>query len=150
MSTKLIVGILAVAIIIIGGFFFFRTPANAPATPPPAAGTPPPTAGTTPPPASSSAPQTYTVSMNASGFSPVEFTIRVGDTVVFKNDDARSRWPASGVHPTHLLCPGFDALEAVAQGKTYSHTFTEAKTCPMHDHLIPELRGKITVVEEKG
>lgn len=83
--------------------------------------------------------------MDANGFTPSALSIRVGDTVVFKNDDTRTRWPASGVHPTHLLCPGFDALAPMANGAMYSRTFTEAKDCPMHDHLIPSLRGKITV-----
>ena len=77
----------------------------------------------------------------------INLTIKKGDTVEFRNGDARSRWPASGMHPTHLLCPGFDALRALANGETYSHAFPEAKECPMHDHLIPSLRGKITVTE---
>ena len=73
--------------------------------------------------------------------------IKVGDTVVFENRDTRSRWPASGIHPIHLLCPGFDALRPMATGETYTHTFTEAEECSMHDHLIPSLKGKIMVTE---
>lgn len=85
--------------------------------------------------------------MTASGLQPANLTIKVGDAVVFENRDTRQHWPASGVHPTHLLCPGFDALRPMSPGETYSHTFTEAKECPMHDHPIPTLMGKIIVTE---
>ena len=87
----------------------------------------------------------FLVEMNASGFSPPAFTIKAWDTVKFVNKDARDRWPASGMHPTHQLCPGFDSLKPMKTGEEYSFTFTEKKECPMHDHLIPSLRGKITV-----
>jgi len=91
--------------------------------------------------------ETYTVVMNASGFNPENITIAAGDTVVFKNSDTRTRWPASGLHPTHQLCLGFDALGPIQPGGEYSHIFSEAKDCPMHDHLIPSLRGKIVVTK---
>lgn len=85
------------------------------------------------------------VDITASGFSPAEATINAGDTVKFVNKDSKNHWPASGVHPTHQLCPGFNALQAVKPGESYSFTFTEKKECPMHDHLNPTLRGKIIV-----
>lgn len=85
--------------------------------------------------------------MTAGGFQQANLIIKRGDTIVFRNNDNRTRWPASGVHPTHLLCPGFDASRPMQSGETYSHTFTEAKECPMHDHLMPSSRGKITVTE---
>ena len=153
MSTKLFIGLIAVVIVIGGGYYLYQsaTAENPPrsATPPPASGTPPPASGTPTPPAPAPAAggQTHTIVMDANGFSPANLTIKKGDTVEFRNGDARSRWPASGMHPTHLLCPGFDALRAMANGETYSHAFPEARECPMHDHLIPSLRGKITVTE---
>ena len=93
-------------------------------------------------------PTAHTVTMDAKGFSPAELTIRVGDIVNFRNSDSRNRWPASDIHPTHELCQGFDALKAVPPGESYSHTFSEAKICAFHDHLIPNLRGSITASEE--
>ncbi len=139
--------IIVVLILVVGGAtYFFVRPALAPSpapTPSPAA-TPAP--APTPPPAGAG-PASHIISMAAGGFQPANLTIKAGDTVVFRNDDARQHWPASGVHPTHLLCPGFDALRPMATGETYSHTFTEAKECPMHDHLTPSLQGKITVTE---
>lgn len=125
-------------IALIGGYYIYRgrttpTPASAPET-------------TAPLPAAVTG-QTHEVVMDASGFVPADLMIKAGDTVVFVNRDTRSRWPASGLHPTHLLCPGFDALQPLAANENYSHTFTEAKECPMHDHLIPSIRGKITVAQ---
>lgn len=89
--------------------------------------------------------KTHKVEMTSAGFSPKELTIKKGDIVEFINKDSRKHWPASGIHPTHLICGGFDALKGIDTGATYSHTFTESKICPMHDHLIPNLFGKITV-----
>lgn len=85
------------------------------------------------------------IEMTPAGFSPSNVTIKVGDTVKFVNKDTRGRWPASGMHPSHLICPGFDSLGLIAPGEAYSHTFTEAKECPMHDHKISGLFGKIMV-----
>ena len=135
----------AIVALAIGGYYFYRGPAAGPG-PVPA----PPLIGGTPPRAG--APQTHQVSMNDNGFTangatPGELTIRAGDTVIFTNDETRERWPASGMHPTHLLCPGFDSLKPIPPGATYSHTFAVAGECPMHDHLFPALRGKITVIE---
>lgn len=89
-----------------------------------------------------------TVEITKEGFLPNDLTISVGTTVLFVNKDSVPHWPASGVHPTHEICKGFDALAPVASGGSYSHTFKEAKVCPMHDHINPSIKGKITVVEK--
>lgn len=119
----------------VAGYWLYQQPL--PATPP--------TLGTPPPPAAGS--QAYEIVMDANGFTPVNLTVKVGDRVVFKNADSRSRWPASGLHPTHQLCLGFDALKPMQPGEEYAHVFAEAKECPMHDHLIPSIRGKITITQ---
>jgi plastocyanin len=85
--------------------------------------------------------------MTANGFSPADLAIKVGDTVMFKNDDTRDHWPASDPHPIHNICPGFDALGGVPPGGNYSYTFTVAKQCPFHDHLMPRTKGSITVTQ---
>lgn len=90
-------------------------------------------------------PKTHKVEMTSAGFSPKELKIKKGDAVEFVNKDSRQRWPASGVHPAHQMCPGFDALKQMSPGETYSFTFNETKTCPMHDHMMPNLFGKIIV-----
>lgn len=89
-----------------------------------------------------------TVEITREGFLPNDLTISAGTTVIFVNKDSVPHWPAGGVHPTHEICKGFDALAPVASGGTYSHTFNEVKVCPMHDHMNPSVKGKITVVEK--
>lgn len=76
---------------------------------------------------------------------PKTISLNVGDTVTFVNNEATPHWPASGVHPTHQICPGFDSLRGLKRGETYSFTFKEAKTCPWHDHLKPTINGSIVV-----
>lgn len=86
------------------------------------------------------------VELTAGGFVPATLRIKASTTVHFVNLDSTTlHWPASGAHPTHEICPGFDALKGLATGELYSFTFSEAKTCPMHDHLNPALKGLIII-----
>ena len=152
------VGIIIVILIIAGlGWYFYGqnmgqvTTPNPTPTPTPQTPTPPPT--TTPPGGTgvnvdgsvTVGAKTVDVSITASGFSPSQVTIKAGDTVKFTNKDTRKRWPASGAHPTHLICPGFDAVGGIDTNETYSFKFEKKGECPMHDHLIPTHTGKITV-----
>lgn len=136
--------VIAALIALGGGYYLYQkggyqtAPGETPLTETPALSATPPAA---------TGGKTYTVVMNASGFSPENIAIEAGDTVIFRNNDARTRWPASDLHPTHQLCLGFDVLKPMQPGEEYSHVFAEARDCPMHDHLIPSLRGKITVTE---
>ena len=90
----------------------------------------------------------WMIEMTQAGFAPSTLEIEVGDTVEFVNKDSSPHWPASGMHPTHLLCPGFDSLKGMNQNETYSFMFNVAKDCPMHDHLNAALRGMISVKDK--
>lgn len=79
--------------------------------------------------------QKHTITLTAAGVSTKSLTIKSGDTVTFVNQDTAPHWPASGPHPVHTTCPGFDALKGLKTGESYSHTFIDKKTCPFHDHL---------------
>ena len=92
-------------------------------------------------------PEVHSIEMSETSFTPSDLTIRQGETVRFINKGSTDMWPASAFHPTHEVCPGFDALRAIKQGETYSYTFNEVKDCPFHDHLNLSLRGKISVIE---
>lgn len=107
-----------------------------------------PTASVKASPTASITPKSQTVIITfASGIAtPNIVTIKTGDMVKFVNNDSVPHWPASGVHPTHQICPGFDALRGLNNGETYSFKFNEAKTCPWHDHLQPSTNGKIEVI----
>lgn len=104
-----------------------------------------PTPTPTPTPTSTVKNQTVTITFADGTASPKDVTIKVGDSVKFINNDDVLRWPASGVHPTHQICPGFDSLRGLNKGETYSFTFREAKVCPWHDHPKTSINGKITV-----
>ena len=135
-------GIILLAIIIIGGgIYLFSKTSNAPTT---QNETPTPTPIPEPTPAAGNGSEVE-VDMISGAFSPAELTIKTGTTVKFVNKDAAPHWPASGPHPIHTTCPGFDALSGVKPGESYSFTFTAVKECPMHDHLNPSVHGKITV-----
>lgn len=79
------------------------------------------------------------------GFLPNTLTIKAGTKVVFENRDSKEHWPASDPHPTHTLCPGFDAKKGLTTNESYEFTFDKAETCTFHDHLNPNLKGKIVV-----
>ena len=98
---------------------------------------------TTPPPA----PELKRMAITPVGFEPSELTIKVGTTIIFENMDDKKHWPASGIHPIHEICKGFDALRPLEMRETYEYTFTKAETCPLHDHLRPSWTGTITIVE---
>ncbi|MBI2639895.1 MAG: hypothetical protein HYW90_03360 [Candidatus Sungbacteria bacterium] len=87
----------------------------------------------------------HRIMMKDNQFVPGELTINAGDEVVFVNEDVDPHWPASGVHPTHLLCPGFDSRRGIAKGEMYTYVFEAPATCPMHDHSLPGMKGKIII-----
>lgn len=143
---KVFIAILVILIVGVGLWYYFgmspypltvETNSNT--------GNPTPTTTPSPTPTPEVAGTTVTVELTAAGFSPKEVTIKAGDTVEFINKDTADWWPASGSHPTHLLCPGFDALKGLKPGEKYLHTFSTAGECPIHNHLKPTLFGKIIV-----
>lgn len=79
----------------------------------------------------------HTVRLTANGVEPKTLTIRAGDSVSFTNDGNTDFWPASDPHPSHTLCPGFDARRSLASGDMYTLAFTSARTCTYHNHLDP-------------
>jgi plastocyanin len=88
-----------------------------------------------------------TVSMTDSGFTPSNITIKKGTKVIFVNNGTKPIWPASNPHPTHTDYPGFDPLEGIAVGQSWSFTFDKVGVWGFHDHLLAFRGGKITVVE---
>jgi plastocyanin len=97
--------------------------------------------------------QAYTVEITASGFSPSMVAISAGDTVAFVNRDSAAHWPASDPHPIHTGYPEpggcigskFDACTGLAQGESFTFTFTHKGSWGYHDHLNPTLRGTVIV-----
>lgn len=93
------------------------------------------------------------VTYTDSGYSPNSITIKKGETVIFKNQSARSMWTASGAHPTHRLYPTtggclgstFDACQGVQPDDSWSFTFDIVGAWKYHNHLRPEDTGTIIV-----
>lgn len=81
-------------------------------------------------------------------FNPSTLRVLPGTRVTFVNKGTKEVWPASGMHPTHLICPGFDALKGLKKGETYSHVFDKPSKCPFHNHVAPGEKGTIEVKAE--
>ena len=105
------------------------------------------------------APDEATVTYTDDGFSPATVTVAQGSTVHFVNQSSGEFWPASAMHPTHIVYPGsgielcgtavaltiFDACGGVASGGTWSFTFNEVGQWGYHDHLNASHFGKVVV-----
>ncbi len=89
--------------------------------------------------------KTYQIVLSEKGFTPKEITIRQGDTVRFKTTRGKPFWPASNLHPSHLLYSEFDPKEPVEPDSSWSFRFDKKGVWGFHDHLFPYYRGKITV-----
>lgn len=87
------------------------------------------------------------------GYSPSPLQIKIGDTVVFKNESSQSMWPASSMHPAHKDYPTiggclgstFDACQGVQPGDSWSFKFDIVGDWKYHDHLSPKNFGSISV-----
>ncbi|MBI2454151.1 MAG: hypothetical protein HYV54_01065 [Parcubacteria group bacterium] len=159
---KKIILIIAVVVILIGGYLVFNksTPAEAPtdtnvtsgmpATPELERGEPAP--GATVPEMiveTAAAVITYT----DSGYTPASAKIKMGETVKFMNESSKNMWPASAQHPTHAVYPTtggclgstFDACKSVSPGQSWSFKFDIKGDWKYHDHLTPKYFGGILV-----
>lgn len=82
------------------------------------------------------------------GFDPAQIKIVQGDTVKFINNGESPAWPASDIHPTHQIYPDFDPKKPILPGKIWSFEFDRAGEWRFHNHLKPELVGKVIVVAD--
>ena len=92
-------------------------------------------------------PNDHIIKMTSDGFSPEAITIKKGETVTWVNEDKDFHWPASNLHPTHLIYPEFDPREPVAPGETWSFQFDRIGKWRLHDHLRPRYTGTVEVTE---
>lgn len=89
----------------------------------------------------------HVIVQNAQGFAPSELTVTVGETVTFRTENGKPFWPASDLHPSHLVYSDFDPKQPVPPTESWSFTFDRAGSWRFHDHLAPYFTGTITVVE---
>lgn len=81
-------------------------------------------------------------------FNPSTLRVLPGTKVTFVNKGTKEVWPASGRHPAHDICPGFDAMKSLKSGETYSYVFEKPSECPFHNHIAPGEKGSIEVKAE--
>lgn len=88
---------------------------------------------------------TNLIVLTSDGFSPSEISIKKGTTVTFTTNSNQPFWPASDLHPSHLLYPEFDPRKPIQPDKSWTFTFDKVGTWPFHDHLFPAYRGRVVV-----
>lgn len=81
------------------------------------------------------------------GFSPIEITIKKGQTITFINKSSKLMWVASDDHPTHRLYPEFDAKKGFSNQENFTFTFDKIGQWDYHNHLRATDTGSIIVVE---
>ena len=105
-------------------------------------GDPPPTEPTNPT-------LTNTITITASGASPLNIQIAPGTRVLFRNNDSRSHNMASDPHPEHSDCTEINQVGLLAAGQTReTGNLNTVRTCRFHDHDMPDsptLSGAIVI-----
>lgn len=170
MKSSYIIVIIVVLLVLAGAIIYFRGGSNqeaneyatqtpsatgAPTSSPSSAATPSSSVGSTPNPGRSGlrTMKEYTITATDSGYSPSTITIKVGDTVIFKNGGSQPVWTASAAHPTHRAYPTtggcigstFDACQGIPPGQSWSFKFDIAGSWKYHNHLNPGQTGTIVV-----
>ena len=165
MNKNLIIGVIVVIILALGGWWLWsQNSAQAPVT----ENAPTNQTGTVNNPDQSNpisleatvmVGKTYEVVYTDSGFSPSNLTIKVGDTVTWKNQGSSGMWIGSAMHPTHMVysgtdlkshCPdtantSFDECKADQPGTSWSFTFTKTGSFGYHNHVNSSKFGKVVV-----
>lgn len=100
-----------------------------------------------------------TVFYTDDGFSPKVLEIGVGEQVTWVNKSSGDMWPASAIHPTHMVYDGtsleehcaegagptFDACEPLGELLEWSFVFDKPGEWKYHDHLQPTHTGTVIV-----
>lgn len=92
-----------------------------------------------------SQPKTYNVKLTEKGFEPALLNIKKGDKIVFESISNNFFWPASDLHPSHLVYPDFDSGQGVPKGQSWTFEFNKVGKWEYHDHLSPTNRGVVVV-----
>tara|TARA_B100000029_G_scaffold244762_1_gene241906 strand:+ start:93 stop:368 length:276 start_codon:yes stop_codon:yes gene_type:complete len=91
------------------------------------------------------------VTITSQGVSPKSVQIRVGERVLFVNDDSVAHEMSSDDHPAHLDCPAMNQVGHLEPGQAReTGNFITARTCTYHDHIDAQnesLLGSIVIVE---
>lgn len=87
----------------------------------------------------------YSISYNADGsFSPESLTVKVGDSITFKNNSKESAQIALGEHELHLSLKGFEE-KVIESGQSYVFSPREKGNFVFHNHLRPQKFGTLVI-----
>ncbi len=79
-----------------------------------------------------------TFTVTGAGVRPSVVRIRMGDRVIFTNDDTVNHEMSSDDHPLHVECPAINQVGYLRPGETReTGNFVTVETCAFHDHLDP-------------
>lgn len=143
MSKSGIIGVIIVVIVIVVGVIIFGKMSTSQSEQPIAQQSPPQNQSSSS--AKTDEAVSHRVEYTNQGFSPHSITIKKGETVTWVNKSGDSMWVASNPHPTHTDYPGFDELQGVPNGGTYSFTFEKIGNWGYHNHLEPSNQGIVVV-----
>lgn len=83
-----------------------------------------------------------TVTITASGVTPVQTTLSPGARVTFVNNDTRSHNMTSDPHPAHDACPEINDVGLLQPGqRRETGNLVLTRTCGFHDHDDPPPTG---------
>lgn len=88
------------------------------------------------------------IHVSDSGFDPKHANVETGQKVIFENSGFSDVWPASDDHPTHTKYSALDPRNPVLPGETWEFVFDKPGDYGLHDHLMPQNIGHITVTGE--
>lgn len=165
MKTSTWVWIIAVLVVLAGGYWLWSSNQAPAASSGPEVGvandydtndvTPTPV---TPTPAQAqNAPMSATVTYTNGGFSPSQVTIKAGGTVTFVDKSTVGMYVASNPHPVHNAYDGTTrsqhcaagatpSFDQCVKGTTYSFMFQKVGTWGYHNHVNADDGGVVTVV----
>lgn len=151
MNRNILLGLIIV-VLVVGGFVLVQnnSKTEAPATTTTQTPTTEPEAMEKAPETDSDAPEkamekeATTVTLSDSGFSPKSVSVKVGDTVVWKNSSGGPTTVDSAQHPTHLVYPKLN-LGNFNDGEEHKLVFDKAGKYSYHDHLNPSRFGTVVV-----
>ncbi len=86
-----------------------------------------------------------TIKMGNDEYSPQNISIKKGAKITFVNNSDSLRWPASDLHPSHLIYSEFDSKQPVEKGGSWTLQFDKTGEWGYHDHLAPYITGMIKV-----
>jgi len=88
--------------------------------------------------------RTYTVTYKSGVFSPTNLRIHTGDTVIFRNDDARAVQIVSQLDPATQI-PYFETTNFIVTDGTYAFTFADSGIFTYHESKDEQEAGVIIV-----